>query len=155
MKRILRLFPMLMFACIACTQINQPGSHETAENLLVEPDFASAAEAAQAATSADPQLARAAVAHLRAMGPAGLDALRTLHAHEVAYRLGEGPGPGLDATDSARVLAAIDAVSGQHDGWASGLYWHQEMHTALAQARETGKPVLNLHLLGRLDDEFC
>jgi hypothetical protein len=81
--------------------------------------------------------------------------MRREYASEVSYRLGEGPADGCSQGESKRILSAIDAVSGQHDGWASGLYWHTDRARALAQANRTGLPILNLWLLGRLDDEFC
>lgn len=118
------------------------------------PRFDSAAEAARAVSGSD-AVSRTAVAYLRGLGVAGLEALKSEYADEVSWRLGEGDSPGHTPEASARILKALDAVSGQHDGWASGLYWHTDRAMALADARESGLPILNLWLLGRLDDEFC
>lgn len=56
------------------------------------------------------------------------------------------PGP--------RVAAAIDAVAAQKDAWASGLYWYTDLDAAKRAARESGKPILSLRLLGTLDSEY-
>jgi hypothetical protein len=63
------------------------------------------------------------------------------------------PRPG-DAEHWKRVLAAVDAVAAQKDAAASGLYWYTSLDEARAVARRKGKPILSLHLLGRLDEEF-
>ena len=117
--------------------------------------FASAGEAAVAAASPGERTASAARVYLRSLGCLGLDALDNEYRAVVAHRLGEGPAPGAGTESAARILASYDAVSGQHDGWASGLYWHTDRCTALRAAKRDGVPVLNLWLLGRLDDEFC
>ncbi|MEM7626333.1 MAG: hypothetical protein AAF333_12115 [Planctomycetota bacterium] len=56
--------------------------------------------------------------------------------------------------DWADLTAALDAVTGQKDGWASGLLWHDDLDTALSVARARGKPVLSLRMLGRLDEDL-
>ncbi|MEX0654413.1 MAG: hypothetical protein WD534_16510 [Phycisphaeraceae bacterium] len=53
-----------------------------------------------------------------------------------------------------RLRAALDHVARQRDAHASRLYWHTNLDAALAAAEATGKPVLSLHLLGRLDEEY-
>ena len=160
MKKLLRFAPVLLLFAAACAPLMRdaqpvPGADapatEVADN--VDHRFESATEAAAAATGDNPALAEAAVKHLRAMGPAGMAAMREVHAAEIAHHLGEGPAT--LSTDTDRVLAAIDAVSGSKDGWASGLYWHTDAAAAMAAAESEGKPILNLWLLGRLDDEFC
>src|SRR4051812_18678014 len=53
-----------------------------------------------------------------------------------------------------RLSAAIDAVAAQKDAAYSGLYWHTDIEQAKAAARASGKPILSLRLLGKLDEEF-
>jgi len=50
--------------------------------------------------------------------------------------------------------AALDAVSQQKDSYVSGLYWYTDFTHAKAAARATGKPILSLRLLGKLNEEF-
>jgi len=127
----------------------------------------SAAQAAgQAKSSADPlaQLARqavepqgadAAIAKLRAQGPAGLNALLAAHrgAIEEATR-STTTLEGERLEHWQRLRHAIDAVGGQRDCYASGLYWYTDFDQALTAAKLAGKPILSLRLLGRLTDEY-
>jgi hypothetical protein len=101
------------------------------------------ANGADAAVSAD------AVTHLRAAGPAGLAAL--MAADQPAIRA-HAQG-NVDATWTQQ-SSALDAVAGQWDAWAAGLYWYTDWPTAAAAARAAGKPVLSLRLLGKLTDEY-
>jgi hypothetical protein len=117
--------------------------------------FETLRDAAEAASSSDERVASAAAKHLRSHGEAGLRAMQAIHGASVSELLGEGPPTGAGPEELRRIAAAFNVVSGQHDGWASGLYWHKDLHAAQAAARESGKPILNLWLLGRLDDEFC
>jgi hypothetical protein len=94
---------------------------------------------AKAALSDDPAAARAAIAALRAKGPAGLEEL-TLPYHR--------------RTNDPRVSAAIDAVAAQKDAAYSGLYWYTDIEQAKAAARAQEKPILSLRLLGNLDSEY-
>ncbi|MEM9882469.1 MAG: hypothetical protein AAF800_06110 [Planctomycetota bacterium] len=48
----------------------------------------------------------------------------------------------------------LDAATGQKDGWASGLAWHTDLDAATAEARATGRAVLSLRMLGRLDEDL-
>ena len=60
-----------------------------------------------------------------------------------------------DAAETWRRLsAAIDAVAAQKDAAYAGLYWHTDLEKAKAAARESGRPILSLRLLGTLDTEF-
>ena len=90
---------------------------------------------ARRAISSEPQVARRAQRTLRAAGPAGLQALMELRS----------PSP--------RWKEAAEAVAAQRDADAAGLYWYTDLDQALAAARQTGRPVLSLRLLGRLDEE--
>jgi hypothetical protein len=98
------------------------------------------AEPALTALGADPEAARAAVAELRREGPAGVEALRAVE-------------PAADAPEHVRWERALDAVCAQRDGAASGLYWYTDLDAARAAAGATGRPILSLRLLGRLDEE--
>ncbi|HJQ35633.1 MAG TPA: hypothetical protein VKB93_00710 [Thermoanaerobaculia bacterium] len=50
--------------------------------------------------------------------------------------------------------AQLDKVCAQKDCIASRLYWFTDFDEAKRAAQETGKPILVLHLLGRLDEEL-
>jgi hypothetical protein len=50
--------------------------------------------------------------------------------------------------------AKLDAEAAQKDAWRTGLFWYTDLNDALAVAKRTGKPVLSLRLLGRLDEEL-
>lgn len=152
---------VLMLACVACSPVARDTrtvaepAGTTTEIALRVPAFTDAKTAAIAVGDTDPVRAEAAVAYLRANRREGLVALRATYADEIAAALGEGPATGRTAASAARILAAIDGASGQRDGWASGLYWHKDLESAKAEAALKGLPILNLWLLGTLDDEFC
>jgi hypothetical protein len=95
---------------------------------------------AAAALSADAPAAPAAVAELRRTGPEAVPALLAAQA--------EHP------VDAARFRERLDAVCAQHDCAASRLFWYTDLERAKAEARRTGRPVLSLRLLGRLDEEM-
>ncbi len=75
-----------------------------------------------------------------------------------------------DVADHARLLAQwdtmkpgterdaladrIDKVAGQRYATTSRLYWHQNLDEAKAEAKRTGKPILSLRMLGRLDEDL-
>lgn len=100
--------------------------------------------------SATAAVVLAAALQLRSEGPAGLDRLLDAFPREVAaLRAGSDPGPAGPA-----VREAIRVVAAQWDGETSGLYWHTDRAAALEAARRTGRPLLALRLLGRLDDEL-
>jgi len=87
-----------------------------------------------------------ATAALRAVGPLGLEVL--IAAHKDVLQRGEAD------PRWARLRAAIDRVAAQRDAYASRLYWYTDLELAKAAARETGRPILSLRLLGRLDEEM-
>jgi len=82
------------------------------------------------------------VAALRAEGPPALARLLE------RYR-SQPPGPAHDALE-----ATIDAVSAQRYASVSGLYWYTDLPEAEQAARTSGKPILSLRMLGRLDEEL-
>ena len=61
----------------------------------------------------------------------------------------ESDGPARDA-----LAARIDAVAHQKYATVSRLYWHTDLASATAAAREHGRPILHLRLLGRLDEDL-
>ena len=86
------------------------------------------------------------------MGPAGLNVLRMTYADEINRQIAN---PVVASTPSWRRLsAALDEVAQQKDSYLSGLYWYTDFGQAKAAARATGKPILSLRLLGKLNEEF-
>ncbi len=53
-----------------------------------------------------------------------------------------------------KALMLFDKVSGQKDAIFSGLYWHQSMEEAQAEARISGKPILSLRMLGDFSEDL-
>ena len=80
---------------------------------------------------------------LRSMGPAGVEAFVRSHQRELSR-----PHP------PENIRHALDRVCAQRDCHASRLYWHTDLARAIDVARETGKPILSLRLLGNLDEEY-
>lgn len=99
------------------------------------------ADDANLPTTARPERSAEAIAELRARGPAGL--LRVLAEYD---RAPPALRPALAAT--------VDAVAAQRYATASRLYWYTEPASALAEARRSGRPVLALRMLGRLDEDL-
>ncbi len=107
---------------------------------------------AQKAVSENPSESARAIAKLRELGPAGLEALFKAHRIEIDRQASQ---PLLATTPEwKRLSSALDAISKQKDSYLSGLYWHTDFGQAKAAARASGKPILSLRLLGNLDEEF-
>ena len=107
---------------------------------------------ARQATSTDASESTRAIAELRELGPAGLDTLRLMYAGEIDRQIAN---PLLTVTPEwQRLSLALDTVSQQKDSYLSGLYWYTDLAQAKAIARATGKPILSLRLLGKLNEEF-
>src|SRR5207248_2714181 len=49
---------------------------------------------------------------------------------------------------------AVDAVAAQRGAVWSRMYWYTDLDRAEAAAREQGKPILYLRLMGKLTDEY-
>jgi hypothetical protein len=45
-------------------------------------------------------------------------------------------------------------VAGQRDAARSRLFWYTDLEAAQSAARRSGRPILSLHLLGRLDEDW-
>src|SRR5579872_5519494 len=104
------------------------------------------------ALSENDKLAAAAVRELRDAGPEGLAALIRVHRDLLESKIS-------DANRAAdpnwiRLSTALDAVGAQRDCYASRLYWHTDVSTAVDAARREKKPILMLKLLGKLTDEY-
>ena len=89
-----------------------------------------------------PQLDAVAVATLRTAGPAGMEAVLALADAEP------------DLAKNPAYHRALDAVCAQKDCAASRLFWYTDLEAAKAAAGKSGKPILSLRLLGRLDEEL-
>ena len=89
----------------------------------------------QTSMAADPQV-------VRAGGPAALEALLAKY---------DRMQPGEERDELA---AQIDEVAGQKHATVSRMYWYTDLASATAAAQRTGKPILELRLLGRLDEEL-
>jgi hypothetical protein len=60
----------------------------------------------------------------------------------------------VDGPTRDRLARRIDDLAGQRYAAWSGLYWHRDLAAAVAEARATGKPILSLRMLGRLDQDL-
>lgn len=109
-------------------------------------------ELARRAVDPDPALSEPAIAALRALGREGHQALMGEHGAAIAEL--RDAGRSSDRGAQGRLRHALDVVAGQRDAHASGLYWHTDLDEARAESRRTGRPILSLRLLGRLDEEM-
>jgi hypothetical protein len=94
----------------------------------------------------------AAIEELRALGPAGLQALMTQYAVEINAHIKNPTAPPDDQWQ--RITAALDAVAQQKNSYISGLYWYTDLNSAKKASKTLGKPILSLRLLGKLTDEY-
>lgn len=100
------------------------------------------------ALSDNPAIASGARAALRQQGQSGVNVLLS------AYRdVLESDAPRGRITPQV-VREVLDEVGQQRDCHASGLYWHTDLQTAKAVAAQSGKPILSLSLLGKLNEEL-
>ncbi len=98
----------------------------------------------QLAVADDAGRADEAIRKLRAFGPEGLKALLEVHAPSLAS----------GAPTDPKLRRAIDIASGQRDGHVSRLFWFTDLEQAKEAAQKMARPILSLHLLGRLDEEL-
>ena len=94
----------------------------------------------------------AAIEELRALGPAGLQALMTQYAAEINAHI-KNPTAAPD-DEWQRITAALDAVAQQKNSYIAGLYWYTDLNSAKKASKALGKPILSLRLLGKLTDEY-
>lgn len=88
------------------------------------------------------------VSVLRKQGPSGLQVFLKSHANTIKT---DSSGAVLP---SPALRVALDELCQQRDCYASGLYWYTDIEQAKAAARTSGKPILSLRLLGRLDQDL-
>ncbi len=93
------------------------------------------AELARVARSGSAAEAAGAVDALRQAGPAGMEAM-------------------LAACADGSCGDVLDHVCGVHDCADIRLFWYTDLDAAKAAARASGKPILSLRLMGKLDEEF-
>jgi hypothetical protein len=100
------------------------------------------ASAGDLITAVAPDRDAVTIAALRAEGPAAL--ARLLADYD---KLPAGVA-------KQRLAATIDKVAGQRFATVSRLYWYTDLPAAEAEAHRTGKPILSLRMLGRLDEDL-
>ena len=61
---------------------------------------------------------------------------------------------GADGPSLATAREAIDRMAAQRDASVSRLFWYTSLEEAEAAAQKSGRPILSLRLLGRLDEEL-
>jgi hypothetical protein len=117
---------------------------------LTKPDKLEAL--ARQAVSKDQKNAASAIAELRSLGPAGLQAMFTTHTDAINQQIED---PMTSSTPEwERLSAALDSVAQQRNSYLSRLYWYTDFGAAKAAAKKSGKPILSLRLLGKLNEEF-
>lgn len=121
--------------------------------VLFTTTIASATEPAEVlARKAISENPTAAIEELRALGPAGLQALMTQYAGEINAHISN---PAAAPDDQwQRITAALDAVAQQKNSYIAGLYWYTDLNAAKKASKALGRPVLSLRLLGKLTDEL-
>ncbi|QMS92415.1 hypothetical protein HUN01_34290 [Nostoc edaphicum CCNP1411] len=88
------------------------------------------------------------VSVLRKQGPTGLQVFLKSHTNMLNTDSSGAVIP------SAALRIALDELCQQRDCYASRLYWYTDIEQAKAAARTSGKPILSLRLLGRLDQDL-
>ena len=107
---------------------------------------------ARKAVSENAAEALPAIEDLRALGPAGLQALMDQYRIEISRRVAD---PSVASDEQwQRIATALDTVAQQKNSYVAGLYWHTDLETAKKVSAATNKPILSLRLLGKLTDEF-
>ena len=132
---------LILIACGVMAAIFSGASPRTGVSL---------ADWAEQAISSDQAVARQANERLREAGSQGLQALEQRFAKEI--QLHRSGAPSNERWE--KVSLALNRVGGQYDNYASGLYWYTDLEKAKAAARASGRPILSLRLLGRLDEDL-
>ena len=89
-----------------------------------------------------------AIHSLRARGPKAFAELMQFRRYRAA-ELGGQASKQLERFDRM-----VDKVAGQKFAAHSGLFWHTSLGRARREAQATGRPILSLRMLGRLDEEM-
>jgi hypothetical protein len=132
---------LILIACGVMVAIFSSASPRTGVSL---------ADWAEQAISPDQAVARQSIERLREAGPQGLQALERRFAKEI--QLHRSGAPSNERWE--KVSLALNRVGGQYDNYASGLYWYTDLEKAKTAARASGRPILSLRLLGRLDEDL-
>ena len=104
------------------------------------------------AVSEDAAEASPAIEELRALGPAGLQALMDQYRVEINRHVAD---PSVASDEQwQRIATALDTVAQQKNSYIAGLYWYTDLEAAKKVSTATNKPILSLRLLGKLTDEF-
>ncbi|MDP5018425.1 MAG: thioredoxin family protein, partial [Dolichospermum sp.] len=82
------------------------------------------------------------VTKLRTQGQTGLQTFLKSHIHN------------LTSPPEPQIKTALDQLCQQRDCYASKLYWYTDLEQAKTAAKISGKPILSLRLLGRLDTDL-
>ncbi len=82
------------------------------------------------------------VTQLRTQGEAGLQTFLKSYINN------------LKSPPEPQIKTALDQLCQQRDCYASKLYWYTDLEQAKAAAKISGKPILSLRLLGRLDTDL-
>ena len=138
--------PVVVAAVVAIAVL-----HSTCANALETPDAKALNALAKQAVSANSAKSSDAISQLRAAGPAGLDAMFGVFGDRI--QKSQSAAASKDA-DWERLRTAFDTVGQQRDCFASHLYWYTDLEKAKAAARASGKPILSLRLLGKLNEEY-
>ncbi|MBW4601058.1 MAG: hypothetical protein KME29_16115 [Calothrix sp. FI2-JRJ7] len=99
---------------------------------------ASLAQTYNNASAATPQVK---VSQFRSQGQQGLEKFLSTYAKELS-------------NPSLQMRATLDAICQQKDCHASKLYWYTDIEQAKVAAKTSGKPILSLRLLGRLNEDL-
>jgi hypothetical protein len=124
---------LLGLSAIALASITSPQPVRAADQPKLD-------ELVPQAASKDRNTSQQAIAKLREFKNAGIDAFWN------TYRQ--------DLPNNPQLRATLDAICQQKDCDASRLYWYKDLEAAKVASKETGKPILSLHLLGNLTDEL-
>ena len=79
---------------------------------------------------------------LRRLGPEGMSKVAAAYDAET------------DPARKAHLSDTMDVVAKQKDAKYTRLFWYTDLEEAKAAAKASGKPILSLRMLGRLDEEY-
>ncbi len=122
---------------VACSVVTPAAADRSPPQRQVAIATATASAPRTAAASDD-----ASIAALRAEGPAALT--RLLERYDRAHA----------EVSRAALARTIDRVAAQRYATVSRLYWYTDLAAAQEVARTSGKPILSLRMLGRLDEDL-
>ncbi len=134
----------------ACGNYGDRDRRPLAELVPALSSFAQSGEHAQRNTPEENGAQQAELVRaLRQHGQAAVDALIGQRSRWAA-----GNGEANDPGRLKRLDDLIDRVAGQRHAINSRLFWHTSLESAQRDSQATGRPILSLRLLGRLDEDF-